>query len=67
MLIRSSADPAQGHGDNDPSSPEQTTTPEKPEEANPGDPPGFPVPGPRTPVDPSEDPKIPVHDFPRGV
>ena len=34
--------------------------------ANPGDP-GPPIPEPRKPVDPSEDPRLPVNDVPRGV
>ncbi len=34
--------------------------------ANPGDP-GPPIPEPRQPVDPGEDPRLPADDFPRGL
>ena len=34
--------------------------------ANPGDP-GPAMPEPRQPVDPSEDPRLPIGEFPRGV
>jgi hypothetical protein len=36
------------------------------EPPNPGDP-GPEMPEPRRPLDPAEDPRLPVHDVPRGI
>jgi hypothetical protein len=57
--------PIPGEGQGSPST-ETVKRPEEPSRVNPGDP-GPALPEQREPVDPTDDPAIPEHDFPRGV